>query len=805
VQGIGALERGERRTPQRETLSLLTNALALGTEERATFEAAAARQSAPRATRSVATGLWPKAATSNLPIALTDIIGRGTELAEIAALLHEHRLVTLTGTGGIGKTTVALEVARAFYDDPAGGGAAWLVELAPLTDQQFVTATIAGALGVQEISHRSLLETLLAYLRPKNVLLVLDNCEHVIVEAAHVVDALLRGSPGMRILATSREPLRVGGERAYRLPPLAAPVLEDFTGSRRLCTAEVATFPAVHLFVERAQAVDRHFSLTDENAPLVAEICGRLEGIPLAIELAAARVTAISLPALLGKLTRQLALLGGGDRTALARQQTMRATIEWSYELLSEPERRLFEGFSVFSGGCALEAAAAVFAGDEEVQSDVFELLSSLVDKSLIVADVDGRAPRYRMLEMFRQYARERLAAQGALDAVCGRHAAAYFEIAGRLAAEARERPDREWHGPARLELDNWRAALEWALGAQNDIVLGQRLASRLKAVWHSFGASEGLRWIRLALDRGFERTEPSLVAELECVDADLSSEIGDFGAALAAALRALERYRDLADPIGIARAGAEAGNVLVRLGRSPEAEPLLHEALLVAQTYGRGALTARILMTLAEAQALRGDFAESRASFAEGLAAYRALGKERALTTALIMRAEIDFLAGDAQEAVRLSAAALTACRQQADGDSLEPVINANMAAYLVTLGRYAEAGSYARAALEVSQRLQLLLPETWALQHLAAIAVLEPQMNAPAAEASSRAARLIGFVEERYRELGAAPEQTERQEYDRVLAALREALPADELDVSLARGAAMSEEEAIEVALQL
>ena len=306
--GISALERGHRRTPQRETVALLASALALRAEQRLEFEAAAARAPLPR--RGVLTvGPWVDDGSATLPFALTSFVGRETELKEIAALLCDHRLVTITGAGGVGKTQTALHVASALGDDAQGSVA--FVGLAPLTDSSQVLPTIASSLRLQEVPHRRLSETLVAYLKNKSLLLLLDNCEHVIAEAANTATTLLLGCPNVRILATSREPLRAAGESAYRLASLTEP-------------------SAVKLFLDRASAADHRFSHSTQNEAAVAKICRLLEGIPLAIELAAARVNVLPVESLAAKLDDRFSVLTGGVRTALPRQQTMRATIKWS-------------------------------------------------------------------------------------------------------------------------------------------------------------------------------------------------------------------------------------------------------------------------------------------------------------------------------------------------------------------------------------------------------------------------------------------------------------------------------------------
>ena len=798
AQGVGALERGDRRSPQRETLTLLSQALALDSEERSTFEAAAARQGVPRSGKASTTaGPWPTSPSTMLPHALTSFVGRETEVVEIGALVREHRLVTLTGPGGIGKTRTALEVGAAFARGPNGG--VRLVELAPLADPALVAAAIAAALGLHEAPNHSPLETLVAALRGSDLLLLLDNCEHVIAEAASVAEALLRACPTLRILATSREPLRVTGERTYRLPALAAPPLEDARGLR---AAEAIAFPSVVLFTQRAQAVDHRFAFTDETAPHVAEICARLDGIPLAIELAATRAATLPIAALSEKLDQRFALLARGGRTAPARQQTLQATIDWSYELLSEAERRAFEQLCVFAGGCTLDTATAVCVDQHTTEREVFELLSSLVEKSLIGVEMSASGPRYQMLESFKQYGREKLAQREQWAALCGRHATAYCDLAVVFERAFREMPDEDWHASARLELDNWRAALEWSLGSGNDIRLGQRLAASLKPTWQRFAFAEGRRWIRLGLELVDADTPLDISAELERANAAICEDLGEFGVSLASGLRAIDQYRTLGDRSGTAWAQVAAGSILVRLGRPGEAEPLLREALASARALGLDALAANILYLLSMAGGLSGEFDAARAASAEALATYQMLGKGLWTAVTITGRAEIEFWAGDADAAVRFANEALPVCRYQDDGDSVESVIHANLAAYLVSLARYDEARRHAREALELSHRLRFELHETWALQHLAAIAVLRSPPS-PQRDALVQGAQLLGFVDARFVALGASREPTDLQEFERVLAVLRETLPAEVLAVALSRGAAMSQDEALEAAL--
>ncbi|MGH7754775.1 MAG: BTAD domain-containing putative transcriptional regulator [Vulcanimicrobiaceae bacterium] len=736
----------------------------------------------------------------SLPLQATSFLGRDAEVGEIAELLRKYRLVTVTGAGGIGKTRVALAAGSEQQAGDSGCGA-WFVDLAPLRDANLVTTAIASALGVQESPKHPLLETILTYVKDKHALIILDNCEHVIGEAARVAEALLRGAPLVRMLATSREALKVAGENVYRLPPLGAPRLE---ATRGIGTAEAAAYGAVVLFAERARAADHRFSLTDENAPDVAEICRQLDGIPLAIELAAARVTILPVAALAGKLGQRFALLGAGGRMALPRQQTMSATIDWSYDLLSQAEQRLFEHLSIFAGGCTLATAAAVSSDRGSSELDVLELLSSLLDKSLVVAEMDVPAPRYRILEPFRQYALERLAARGEQTAVARRHALAYLDVAERLEREYDTTPDRSWRACARVELENWRAALEWALVARSDVVLGARLAAAMEPVWYNFALPEGRRWLRVAFGLVDEQTPADVVARLESSEACTAARLMEHDASQAAALRALARYVQLGDRSGIAQAQWLVGRSLVVPGRPEHGEPLLREALESARALGRNRLAGEALISLAYARSMGGDCAGARATYSEALALWSALGSERGVARAAGNLAEAEFLAGDADIALKIASDAVGIARAQ-DDLLLVTWMLANMAAYLVALDRYDDARTHAREALEIARRFQFDMYVAWALQHLAAVAALEPHGDeAVTAQKRKRAAQLLGFVDARYAALASPREHTEQQECDRILAALRESIDPDALALLLSRGAAFAEDEAIEAALR-
>jgi predicted ATPase/DNA-binding XRE family transcriptional regulator len=411
VETISALERGTRRNPYRDTVAHLATALSLSAAERTALESAAARARKPAAMRP---SLRPvSGASGNLPLQLTSFVGRESETEAIVTLLQAKRLVTLIGSGGVGKTRIALEVAARLAPERNDG--AWFVELASLTDARLIPGTIARALQLGLPAEGDPQAVLLTLLGARKVLLVLDNYEHLIAAAAAYAEALVRGCPHLTLLATSRQPLGITGEAAYRIPPLHVP---DAATTATLPLAVVASHEALKLFVDRARAADASFALTDRTVSIVADICRRLDGIPFAIELAAARVNILSPRDLRNRLDERLRILTGG-KEALPRQQTLRALIDWSYDLLDERERELFRRAGIFAGSFTLDAARAICGAADADEMDVLDVLASLVDKSLILAAVTDDSTRYGMLEstrcqrlLFEQRPRRRVAAR---------------------------------------------------------------------------------------------------------------------------------------------------------------------------------------------------------------------------------------------------------------------------------------------------------------------------------------------------------------------------------------------------------
>ena len=778
LRGINALERGHRQTPQRDTLALLAGALALSDDQRQAFEAAAARPSLPRRREktSVVVGPWSSAAGASLPFSLSSFVGRDVEINEIGALIRAYRLVTVTGAGGVGKTQTALHAATALRDPVEG---LRFVALAPLRDPSLVASAIATASGVQEVPNHPLLETLVAFLKNKTMLMLLDNCEHVIGGAATVTDFLLRACPNLRILATSREPLRVAGERAYRLPSL-----DDND--------------AVALFVDRAQAADAHFTLTDKNRVIVGEICRHLSGIPLAIELAAARVTILPLTALAKALDGRFAFLAGGERTALPRQQTMHAAIDWSYELLAHPEQRLFERLAVFAGGCTIDAASAVCHGEGIAADDVLPLISTLVSKSLVVAELEGAEPRYRLLEPFREYAREKLIAHGEENAIAQRHLLAYIEDADRFVS--RDQYCMVYYEYPQKEIGNWRAAVHWGLTKRNDVLGGLRLIGEVVCLWWATDAviSDARRWISAASEVVDEQTPPDVIAKLKLGEAELATHLDQRALQLASAQEAVAYYLEAGDTLRLVRAQTLLAGAHFCFGHTDEAFAMLDEALSIARRLGSRWDLWRVLRNLG-LFLLEHDLVASRTYLTEASQLLQAADDRYNGAVMAIDFASLAFEEGDAESALRHLTDVFQKHRGFLISKRFVVLARRDIARCLVALGRYEEARENAIESLGAAREAQLDVLTTDSLRDLARIAVLRETSRLP--EAHVIAARILGFVDVRLRALGSHYDVG----LDPLFAPLREALGAETLANLMVEGATMTEEQAVQRGLAL
>jgi predicted ATPase len=724
--------------------------------------------------------------TNNLPVVPTAFIGRERDVADIKELLDRHALVTLVGSGGVGKTRLALQVGTELLDRRPDG--VWFVDLAPISDPELVSSVIAQALGMNQQEGRRVDEAIPLWLKRKKLLLIFDNCEHIVGTIGPIAAAILRAAPEVRILATSRQALDIAGEKLSRLESLDVPHrIADLT------PATVIGFGAVALFVDRASLVDTSFVLTDDTAPIVADICRRLDGIPLAIELAAARVKVLPVPRLAERLNERFKLLTGGSRDALPRQKTLHALLDWSYDLLTEQEQRLFARLGVFAGGFDLDAATGVCGGDGLDELDILDLVGSLTDKSLVVADTSGEHERYRLLESTAAYALEKLSASGERDVLARRHAEYFRDQA--LAADERfgTGSTLAWLAGVELELDNFRTALAWALTQSNDAVLGGAIAGALSGLWTNAGlAVEGRYWIARALERVSDAEQPQIAARLRLALAGLSSGKRTHDEAE----RAMQLYVSVGDARGTARAQRVLAFALYQMGQLDAAHAAIEQALTTARACGDAWTVANCLDQQGTIARVRGDVHTGRELYAQALAAFKALGNESGTAMVLGNLAELEFADGHPEQALHAASEALEIYLRGKNATSIAAG-HTNSAAYRIALGDLSGARESAREGLRLARQARNEQLIAIVLQHLALLAGLGGDTR--------RGAELLGYVDAQYAALGMQREPTEHWGYDKLMAALRETLSADEIATLAADGAAWSEEQAVEEALKV
>ena len=610
---VSDLERGVNRAAHKGTAELLADALGLAGPVRGVF-VAAARGRVPAAEVLAARAEALDAFAGNLPVQVSSFIGRDRELSEVRALVASSRLVTLTGTGGCGKTRLSLQVAAELLDRPSDG--VWLVELAAVTGQDAVAPAICEALAIVRQPGRQALDTLLSALATQDVLIVIDNCEHLIGACAKTADAILRHCPNARLVATSREPLGISGEAIYRVPPLSLPR----PGDRDSPAPEPSD--AVALFVERAKEQGAGLSADDQTSLLIASICVRLDGMPLAIELAAARLRSLSLSVLNDRIDQRFRLLTGGSRTAQARQRTLRATVDWSYSLLHGVEQLLLRRLSVFTGSFDLDAAEAVCGFGNIETLDVTDLLGSLVDKSLVVAEPTGPALRYRLLETIRQYAAERLAEtdHGEAAALRAAHCAHYLSVAEAAAPHLSGPEQGKWFTRLDTVQANLRRATEYAAHDPDGTEQVFRFGVAMWRYWMARDREqEAFALLLPVLDRPEARADPELFA-VALSTATLAARSID----IAAALRLGEQAVKLARQLGTSRLLIEslaALSYVCYLAREPEQGlPLGREAVASARQLGDDVLLGESLVAYLLCDALI-DPAHARPLFAEAIA----------------------------------------------------------------------------------------------------------------------------------------------------------------------------------------
>jgi predicted ATPase/DNA-binding XRE family transcriptional regulator len=691
----------------------------------------------------------------NLPLQLTSFIGRSKELADVELLLSASRLVTLTGPGGCGKTRLAIQMGMALVREYPDG--VWLIELAPLADPALVPQTVGAVLGIREEGGRPILAMLTDSLLTKNLLLVLDNCEHLVAACAQLVEMLLHLCPNLHILATSREALGVAGETTFLVPPLSLP-----TASQSLAPETLIQSDAGRLFVERAAKALPGFAVTHQNASAVALVCRRLDGLPLAIELAAVRVKMLTVEQIVERLEDRFHLLTGGSRTALPRHQALSALIEWSYDLLSEAERALLRRLSVFAGGWALEAAEAV-CGDEVEDgtpqpSDVLELLTQLVNKSLVVVEREaGQGVRYRLLETIREYALERLVASGESEIVRRKHLYFFRGLAQEADPHLTSAARGFWLAKLKPERDNLRAALQWARES-GDALAGLQLAGAMWLFWYFRGnLSEGRGWVESAL------------AQAATLDA----------------------------PAARAKALSAAGNLAWFQSDYVVARPRLEEGLAIGRRLGisgqRDLASSMLWLGLIERDV--GDLAVAHSLLEESAATCREIGDRWTLALVLVSLGRTVIVAGDPVAARPVLEEGRTIFRELGDkyGQALS-LNNLGLAAFRE--GDYGRATALYHESIALFWQVEERIFTVRCVEELAWVTCRQGYYR--------RAARLFAAAEAQREAFGASMSPAARAEHDRHVADARAQMDGATFNQAWADGKAMTMEQAIAYALE-
>ena len=749
VDTISLLERGEHRRPHRYTMQSLADALGLSRSDRIRFQTSA-RRPAGSATARVAR-------SADLPLPLTTFIGREREAEEVRnrLLRPDVRVLTLTGPGGVGKTRLGLELARQVQDRFAYG--VCFVALAPISDPALVPSAIAQALRVKQDAGQSTAEALEQHLRDRQLLLVLDNFERLL-EAGPPIAELLATCPHLKALVTSRVVLRLQGEHDYEVPPLRLPSAGD-----RPSPEELGRYEGIRLFMQRAQAANSRFAITTENVPSVVELCRRLDGLPLAIELASARAKVLPPEAMLARLGNRFGLLTGGAQDLPDRQRTLRATLDWSYDLLSVAERLLFARLAVFAGGWTLEAVEAVCdVGDE---AEVLQHLSALVNKSLVQQTHIQHEPRFMMLETVREYALERLEESGESVVSRRQHAAYFLKLAEEEERASQGPLQRMWLDRLETEHDNLRAALSWSLTSQGDTEMGLQLSGALSHFWY---VREHHSEARMWLQRALERPSEAIAARAKVLfgAGRLAWFQGELRRGNALLEEGLALYKDLGDDAGTAFTLLVLGRIAVSQGDRKRGASLVEEGLALFRQQGNEWAIARALIVLGDVALFEGEVDRAMTNFQRSLDISRDLEDAEGIALSLLYLARGAHMRGEAVRSETLLKESLVVFRESGDSRGIAEVF--------LELGRVARAqGDSARAlalcreSLNLSQRLDNKVYVAFCLTALAGIS--------QATGDPARAARLFGVAAMLLESSNAVLDPRGRLEYDNDLDAAR------------------------------
>ena len=722
---------------------------------------------------------------TNLPRQPTALLGRDAELERLRALLSQNPLVTVTGTGGVGKTRITLELGTRLLDRFPDG--AWLVELAAISDATLVPGAVTTALHIDTSSAKTPLEAMVSRLKNQDLLLLLDNCEHVIDAVAAMVEALIAAAPKVRVLISSQEPLGIAGEQIFRLPSLGVPK------EAHVRSEEALQSGAIQLFTERAKAADPRFELDDRNASTVAAICRRLDGIPLAIEMAAARAPMLGVDRLAQKLDERFRVLTGGRRTALPRQQTLRATLDWSYGLLSERERMVLRRLSIFAGGFTLDGAGRV-AGDDAIDEfEVIDLLSHLVARSLVVADTDENAvTRYRLLETTRAYALEKLAEAIESAEIERRHATFMRDLFERAHAEWQTTPDVEWCNTYLPERDNLRNALDWSFGPSGDKAMGTEIAGTSSEMWDQLSlTAEGRQRMEAIAPHVDDTLPPKVAARFWAALGRFWTDIAPLRSAEASG-RAVALFRGANLP-------AELGTTLVnyatalRPGSEDEAQKALAEGRLLIEQTGKARLLAHYFRACAF-RSIDSDPASARVHFESALRELRRAGAARTVLVTASNLADFTWSTGDLDGAVASMQETIALIRKSPVSGGKAGLGGglANLAGALTERGDLHEAFAAMNEAIPLISEIGLFYRFG---DHFALRLAKAGHANA--------AARLLGYADGEHERFKAHRQTNEARARANLLRILNEAMSPADLAQRTAEGAKLTEDEAARLAL--
>ncbi len=763
---------------------------------------------------------------NNLPIQLTTFIGREGEMSDIKTLLFKTHLLTLIGAGGTGKTRIALQTGADVIDDFANG--VWFVDLAPLMEPELLPQTLAEVLGVKEDPKREITETIRDYLKEKEMLIILDNCEQLIEACSKLSEKLLQSSPKLKILATSREALRIPGEQTLRVASLSLP---DPKGNNTL--EKLKKFESVRLFLDRALAVNQNFKIEKSNIKALAEICHHLDGIPLAIELAAARVKVLSLDKIRERLNDRFKLLTGGERTALPRQQTLRALIDWSYDLLSEQEKKLWQRLSVFAGGCTMEATEEI-CGDINIDKyDILDLLNNLIEKSIIIFDEDKE--RYRMLETIRQYGKEKLEDSNELEGMMNNHLKYFMERAEFIKPKLIGPDLKEWLNKLDEDYSNYQSALTWTLEG-NKREEGLCLAVALCKYWHIRGyISEGRRWLSSVSQQRNDIPKPALAsilnylgvfdyaqgeydrAQIELEEAFevrresgdnksivdglnilglLAYDKGEYEKARKLHEECLRLQREIGDKSGIATSICNLGLVFqnIKIKENEKIiEPLYKEGLKIFRELGDTRNIATFLNFLGNDFLDKNDYENARSHYEESLDLFRELGNIRGIAFCLGNLAILFKNQGDFFKAKTLLEESLSL--SESSGDKFGIAMNlTNSGEISIYQKEYDQAYTFLKKGLTMLLELRNNLYISCNLLEFIQIAIHKKNFN--------NAVILLGVIENAMKSIGAVFDTEIQIKYEATLLSLRKELKEEEFSIRLNEGKSMTLEKASELA---